>query len=199
MILIEETTVPAAALPMVEFKAHLRLGSGFGEDTLQDAVLESFLRAALAAIEGRTGKVLFERAFRWSVGAWRTTDAQVLPVAPVTAISTMEIVARDGARQVVDNEAYWLDHDPACPTVRSTGRELPTIARGAKAEVVFVAGYGATWAQIPPDLQQAVLLLAAHYYEYRDETALSAGCMPFGVTSLIERYKSMRLFAGGGR
>jgi uncharacterized phiE125 gp8 family phage protein len=40
--------------------------------------------------------------------------------------------------------------------------------------------------------------LAAHYYEYRDETSLARGCMPFGVQSLIERYRSMRLFAGNG-
>jgi len=44
-----------------------------------------------------------------------------------------------------------------------------------------------------------VLLLAAHYYEYRDETALGEGCMPFGVSSLIERYRTVRLFAGGAR
>lgn len=64
------------------------------------------------------------------------------------------------------------------------------------AVVYFEAGYGADWASIPADLAQAVLLLAAHYYEYRNETSLSDGCMPFGVSSLIERYKVMRLYAG---
>ena len=44
MMLIEETTVPDAALPVDEFKAHLRLGTGFGEDNLQDSVLKSFSR-----------------------------------------------------------------------------------------------------------------------------------------------------------
>lgn len=63
MMLNEETTVPDAALPVEEFKAHLRLGSGFGNDTVQDAVLVSFLRAAIAAVEVRTGKALIERDF----------------------------------------------------------------------------------------------------------------------------------------
>ena len=40
------------------------------------------------------------------------------------------------------------------------------------------------------------MLLASHYYEYRDETALSQGCMPFGVTSLIARYRPIRLGLG---
>ena len=55
-MLVEETTVPAAALPIAAFKDHLRLGTGFSEDTIQDSVLEGFLRAAVAAIEARTGK-----------------------------------------------------------------------------------------------------------------------------------------------
>ena len=49
---------------------------------------------------------------------------------------------------------------------------------------------------LPADLGQAVLLLAAHYYEFRHETQLGDGCMPFGVTSLIERYRTVRVFAG---
>ncbi|MCX8227300.1 MAG: head-tail connector protein, partial [Sulfitobacter sp.] len=61
------------------------------------------------------------------------------------------------------------------------------------------AGYGATWGQVPADLQQAVFLLAGHYYEFRHETNLSDGCMPFGVSSLIERYKPMRLGFGVGQ
>ena len=62
-MLIEETAVSPAALPLAEFKAHLRLGTGFADDDIQDPVLESFLRAAIAAIEGRTGKMLLERIF----------------------------------------------------------------------------------------------------------------------------------------
>ena len=63
-------------------------------------------------------------------------------------------------------------------------------------KIVFTAGMAADWGGLPADLGQAVLLLAAHYYEYRDETALGAGCMPFGVTSLIQRYRTVRLAPG---
>jgi uncharacterized phiE125 gp8 family phage protein len=42
-------------------------------------------------------------------------------------------------------------------------------------------------------------MLAAHYYEYRHEMGLSGGCMPFGVSSLIERYRTVRLLGGGAR
>ena len=39
-------------------------------------------------------------------------------------------------------------------------------------------------------------MLAAHYYEYRHETRLGDGCMPFGVSSLIERYRPLRIGLG---
>ena len=54
MFLVEQTTVPVASLPVSQFKHHLQLGTGFADDTAQDAVLEQYLRAAIAAIEART-------------------------------------------------------------------------------------------------------------------------------------------------
>ena len=57
-MLIEQTSVPVSALPVAEFKDHLRLGAGFADGALQDAVLETCLRAAISSIEARTGKAL---------------------------------------------------------------------------------------------------------------------------------------------
>lgn len=198
-MLIEKTSVPDTALPVDEFKAHLRLGSGFGPDSVQDAILASFLRAAVTAIEARTGKVLLERAFAFSVHIWRDLGRQALPVAPVTAITEVEIVDRNGVRTLVDGNAYWLERDAHRPFLRATGFALPGIPSAGEAVVTFDAGYGQHWSDVPADLRQAAMLLAAHYYEFRNETSLSDGCMPFGVSSLIERYKIMRLNGGGAR
>lgn len=196
MMLIEVTTVPDAALPVEEFKAHLRLGSGFGQDDVQDVVLVSFLRAAVAAIEARTGKVLIQRDFVMSLTGWRRGDAQVLPVAPVVAVTALTAVDRAGIRTDLAADLYWLERDAHQPRLRSVGHALPAVPEAGAIEIAFRAGFGAGWTDVPADLAQAVMLLAAHYYEFRHETALSEGCMPFGVTSLIERYRVMRL--GGG-
>ena len=196
MMLIEETTVPDTALPVEEFKAHLRLGHGFGDDSLQDGVLTSFLRAAVAAIEARTGKVLIEREFVLSVGAWQAVDCHRFPVAPVTVVTTMTRVDRDGGRALTAPDVFWLERDTHIPRLRSVGSALPSVPQAGTVEVAFRAGFGLLWSDVPADLAQAVMLLAAHYYEFRHETTLSEGCMPFGVTSLIGRYRVMRL--GGG-
>lgn len=199
MMLVETTTVPEAALPLSEFKAHLRLGTGFGEDSVQDAVLVSFLRAAMSAIEGRTGRVLLRHDFSLRLDRWRRLGEIVLPVAPVTEVGAFEIVDAAGDITVIDPEAWRLVPDMQAPRVMMLGGALPTLPTGGYGRVQFSAGHGPAWTDLPADLRQAVMLLAAHYYEYRNDTGLDAGCMPFGVSTLIERYRKLRLSAGGER
>ena len=196
MILVEETQVPEAALPVEALKRHLRLGSGFAEDDVQEPVLASFLRAAMAAIEARCSKALIARGFVMTVNAWRDAEAQALPLAPVNAVSALTLVDAYGAATDLDAARYRLEKDGFVPRLRGAGGCLPTIPTGGSAEIRFQAGFGAEFADLPADLQQAVLLLAAHYYEYRHETALGDGCMPFGVTSLIQRYRTVRFGSG---
>jgi len=198
MILIEETTIDDAALPVDEFKAHLRLGTGFGDEGLQDSVLKGFLRAAIAAIEARTGKVLIARDFSWTLSFWRDRAAQSLPVAPIGMLSTVTLADVQGGETVMDPASYRLEADSQSPRLRPVSGLLPLVPVGGEVRIAFRAGMAVDWGGLPADLGQAVLLLAAHYYEYRSETALGAGCMPFGVTSLIQRYRAVRISLGAG-
>ncbi len=195
MMLTEQTTVPAAALPVQPLRDHLRLGTGFADDDLQDAVLESCLRGALGAIEGRTGKTLLSRSFGWSVTAWRDLGRQVLPVAPVTAVTGFAIRDRTGVEAEVAIERYRLERDLHRPALVASGLVLPTIPVSGSAEIAFDGGFGPAWTDVPADLGQAVLRLAAHYYEHRHDMAVSDG-LPGGVAALIERYRNVRLFGG---
>lgn len=199
MMLIEETTIPDAGLPVDQFKAHLRLGTGFGDESLQDEVLKGFLRAAIAAIEARTGKVLIERGFSWTLNGWRDRAGQMLPVAPVTDVAQVTLVDALGVETVLDDALYRLEADSQRPRLRPVGAWLPNVATGGEVRISFDAGFAVDWGGLPADLGQAVLMLAAHYYEYRHETKLGDGCMPFGVTSLIQRYRNVRISFGAGQ
>lgn len=197
MYQVDETELPLSALPMAEFRAHLRLGTGFAEETLQDTVLEGFLRAALASIEGRCGKVLIARVITWHQADWRDDRGQVLPLAPVTAVQALRLLDGDGLPTEVAPARYRLAQDLHHPKLVATGACLPAPKTGGLIEIVASVGLGATWADVPADLAQAVFLLAAHFYEYRNDTTLGGGCMPFGVTSLLERYRPLRLGTEG--
>lgn len=191
MILHELTPLPDSILPLAAFKAHLRLGTGFGEEALQDAVLLAFLRASLAAIEARTNKALLTRDYEWRLNAW--PPVVELPVAPVSNVSQVALVDQTGAETEVPVAAYALAPDVHAPRLTPRTSVWPMMPSGGGAVIRFTAGMAATWDALPADLAQAVMLLAAHYYEYRDDTSLHAGCMPFGVASLLDRHRIPRL------
>lgn len=196
MNLVELTEVPDEALPVPLLREHLRLGTGFPDDSLQDTLLAGFLRAALAAIEGRTGKALLSRSFALTLTAWRSPERQPLPVAPVGALASVSLTDAAGLATTVPLSALRLELDAQRPALVALGGSLPAIPQNGSARIAFSAGYGPAWVNLPADLAQAVLMLAAHYYEYRAEVALVGGCMPFGVTALIERYRPLRLSGG---
>ena len=200
MMLVEETSLPEAALPVEALKRHMRLGTGFAEDDLQDVLLASFLRAALSAIEGRTGKALLQRSFSLTLNAWASSDRQPLPIAPVVSITQVSITRFEIGDQepqeivqILDPQRYRLEMDRQTPCLRGRGAQLPALFADSSARVEFVAGMAQTFEELPADIAQAVLMLAAHYDEYRAELALGRGCMPFGVTSLIARYCPIRM------
>ena len=197
MILTESATVPTLALPIAAFKTHLRLGTGFADDTLQDGLIESTLRAAIAMIEARIGKMLIARRFLWKIEDWRTGSEQALPVAPVTAVVSVTLVDASDVATVVDPARYKLVQDTHRPKLVATGSALPLVPMAGRAEVVFDAGFGAVWAAVPADLAQAVLLLAADYYENRHEAGMREAGLPFGVVTLIERWRTVRVLGGG--
>ncbi len=194
MILEELTTPTVAKLPIRAFAEHLKLGSGFADDGSEDAVLELYLRSAMAAVEARIGKVLLTRKFGWRLTRWFGSRVQGLPVAPVSAITDVTLFDANGAGTVVDTAAYRLEVDAVRPRLVATGALLPVIPRDGSVVIGFEAGFG-TWAKVPADLRQAMLLLAASYYENRDGEGRVNG-MPFGVMALLDSHRAIRL---GGR
>ena len=196
MMLTEETPVPSAALPVEELKDHLRLGSGFADDALQDGLIESYLRAALAVIEGRIGKMLFRRRFLWVLECWRD-DEQALPVAPVSGIASVTLVDAAGGTVVVASVTYRLIPDLHRPRLAGKGTALPAIPSEGAVKVLFDAGFGPNWTDVPVDLRQAVLLLAGEFYEHRHDDGAQAAGLPFGVVTLIERWRNVRILGGG--
>ena len=195
MILIEQAPVADAALPLQDFKDHLRLGTGFSDDGAQDALLKRLLRAGIAAIESRISKMLIQRSFLYTIECWRDPGEQALPVAPVQSITSVTLVDRVGVPTVITPTRYVLVRDTHRPKLAAAGVLLPNIPTDGTAEIVFVAGFGVAWSAVPPDLRQAVMLLAAQYHEHRLES--DAGLMPFGVTALIERWRNIRVLGGG--
>ncbi|MFN4129181.1 MAG: hypothetical protein ACK4GC_05125 [Paracoccaceae bacterium] len=179
-------------------KDHLRLGTGFADDGLQDGLVVAHLRAAMAAIEGRTGKALLARRFLLQLNRWREDrGTQALPMAPVSALVSVTIRDAAGLGSVIAHDRYSLEPDMARPRLRGAGRSLPDIPEGGAVEIVFDAGFGPDWAAVPVDLAQAVLLLAAEFYELRHSGGQGGPPLPLAVQALIERWRTVRVLGGG--
>lgn len=197
MLLTELTTVSGATLPVQGLKDHLRLGTGFADSNMQDGLLEGYLRSAIAAIEGRTGKALLSRQFKLTLEDWRDSSEQALPLAPVSSIVSLTLFDVANMSTLIAADRYRLVQDTHRPKLASAGYVLPVVPVDGRVEIVFAAGFGATWSLVPPDLQQAVYLLAAQFYEHRNEFAEVQPGLPYPVQALIERWRTVRVLGGG--
>ena len=87
-------------------------------------------------------------------------------------------------------------------TVPSPGSSavVPAVPEAGFVTMTFAAGFGPAWDSVPADLAQAVLMLAARYYEDRGFDSGQQLALPHGVGALIERWRAVRTLAGrGGR
>ena len=193
MILTELTSIPAASLPLSLLKNHLQVGTGFTPDSEQDELLEAYLRAAIAAVEARTGLVLLTRSFVWSLSGWRHYDRQELPVRPVSQIAEVKLIDRHGGEDAIDTAVYRLEQDAQAPTLVASGVALPVLPSGGTVEITFDGGYGPDWADVPEDLARAVLLVAADFFDNR--SAREGTGFPRSVMALIEPFRKFRLGA----
>jgi len=196
MMLTEVTAVPTEALPVTQFRDHLRLGTGFTDSGFEDGLLETYLRAAMSAVEAWTGKALILREFVYETTAWEASLRQSLPVAPVRDVSLVALVDHGGVETIADAARYSLKRDVHHPELVALGACLPGIPHGGVARVTLEAGFGPGWPNVPADLGHAVVLLAAYYHEYRYEARMGAERIPYGVSRLIAAWRPIRL---GGR
>ena len=118
-------------------------------------------------------------------------------MAPVTALVSVTLVDVDAVSTLVSVDRYRLVQDTHRPKLIAAGVLLPLVPTDGRAEVVFDAGFGAAWAQVPVDLAQAVLLLASEFYENRHDLGQRVAGLPLVVQALIERWRTVRVLGGG--
>lgn len=194
MMMVELTAIPSAAFPVAVLAGHLRLAHGFTDDANQDAALERYLRASCAAIEARIGKALFARRFLLTVLEWQSAASHPFPLAPVREIVAVRTLTREGTQVTVDPASYRLQPDAHRPLLLATGARLAQPTQAGSVEVEFAAGFGTEWGDIPADLQQAVMMLAASYWGQESDPAQG---VPQAVAVLLEPYRPIRLRGGG--
>jgi uncharacterized phiE125 gp8 family phage protein len=192
MLLTEVAPATLNPVPLRELSLHLRLSHGFADDGAEDALLELYLRNATAAIETRLSRALIRRTYVLQVASWDRNGHLTLPIGPVGHVDTIRFIRPGSTIDLTPEE--WMLH-PGESRQRLTGSgscALRALPHGALAELGFSAGYGSSWNAVPDDLRQAVLLLAAHYYEHRSAEEPGSG-FPHAVRVILEPHRPVRL------
>ncbi len=172
-----------------EAKVFLRL-----DETAEDGLLATLITAARLMIEAASGRFLIDQSWRLVLDRWPAGGEIRLPLSPVGAITAARVYDLLGAAQPVAPGSLQLERVADPPVVRVVG-EVPEIGRAHGAiEIDVVAGYGATADAVPALLRQAVLRLAARWFEQRgDVVGRDAQALPVEIMTLLAPFRRVRL------
>lgn len=174
---------------LAEVRVFLRL-----DQTEEDDLLATLITAARLMVEAASGRLLVDQAWRIVLDRWPESGEIRLPLSPVGSVTAARVYDALGAPQAVAAAALELDRTADPPVLRVTG-EVPEIGRMRGAiEIDLVAGFGPTAQAVPALLRQAVLRLAARWYEHRgDVVGRDAEALPSEIMALIAPFRRARL------
>lgn len=206
------TTDPASEpVTLAEAKAHLRI-----DHTDEDAYITSLVTAARDYAESYTARAFISQTWTWTLNQWpvdrrarawwisprfepaslfsplpRFVEAPFGPLISVTSITSYD-AADAGTVWAAANYYVAAGQNRI---YRRSGASWPLPGRAADGiEIIYVAGYGATAADVPPPLRHALMELIAHFYRHHEPVSEAGGQpAPFGIGALLDPYKKRRV------
>jgi len=155
-------TAPAAEpVTVSDFKAHARI-----DVSDEDDLIEALVMAAREQTELVSRRALITQTLALTLDSWPGCAIDI-PRPPLQSVSSIGYTDTAGDAQTLASDQY----------VVQTARERLVLADGASwpdrlarsvITVTFVAGYGDAADDVPERYRQAILLLAAHWYEHRE-------------------------------
>lgn len=184
-------TVEPAIEPvtLVEVKTHLRLAHD-----CEDELLAGLVRAAREDVERATGIAMIEQSWRLVRDDWPRDGRVLLMRHPVREILSVTLFGSEGEASVLDPSDYMLDS--ISRPARLHFDKPPQRLRAVNGiEIDFKAGFGEAGTDVPDLLRRAMLMLVAHWYEFRAAISLDKqpASYPAGYERLIASYRDRRL------
>jgi uncharacterized phiE125 gp8 family phage protein len=186
--------VTAPAVPAVDIgavKTHHVI-----EHASHDAMLVTIIAAAVSQIERMSGRRLITQTWDLFLDCFplSSTDPILVPLAPVSAITSVKYIDTAGAQQTWDPASYQIDLKSDQARIAPVFDGSWPIARQVQnaVEVRFVAGYGAAPGAVPEGLRLAVIMLAGHWYRFREAFEHGGGAIlevPLGLRNLVSPFK----------
>lgn len=169
----------AETLSLAELKAHLRVD---GSD--EDDLLASLIVVSREHLERTTGLALIQQGWRLYLNSWPESGVIDIARGPVISIDAVRVYDELGEESEIALAGHVLDggRRPARLWLRTQPEPRQAI-NGV--EIDFTAGFGEAGADVPATLKRAMLVHAAHMYEFRG--AVPVEMQPAGVPEGYDR------------
>jgi len=185
-MILKQIAAPAVEpVSLDEAKLHMRV-----DIAADDTKIQALITAAREYVEKATRRSLITQEWRYCLDSFPAGAEIKLPRPPLVSVDEFTYTDSGGTETDVAAATYSADTDgEPGRIVLDYGETWPsdTLATLNPVKVEFTAGYGDAAADVPQIYRQAILLLAAHWYEQRE--AATAGEVsrevPFAVQSLI--------------
>lgn len=193
-------------ITLVEFKEFVRVDV---DETVDDNLMQMILESSIEFCESYTGKSIALKTYEKVYNRPRNQYADVyttpyhshkLEVRKGEITELISLIEKDSNGATVDydmndfeffnypqeSEVNTLDDSTIIRSGTSSTRPLV---------LTFKSGY--TSATLPKNLKNGILMIAAHWYENREtikiEEMTDVTEMPYGATTVLERYKYRRM------
>jgi uncharacterized phiE125 gp8 family phage protein len=207
---------PPAVEPVsiAEVKAQLRMDFETADD---DALLIRNIYTARSLIEKDLGRALITQTWMLSldtvphieeplwegirIGADIPVRASeiVLPNPPLQSVSSITSYDDSDNGTAFATSNYYVDTvaDPGRVRLRQSAT-WPDATRVANAiEIVFVAGYGSSWNDVPHEIRQGILATIRTIYDECDGEGGALSGLPSEAATLLAAYRVLRPVDGG--
>ncbi|MEJ6781372.1 head-tail connector protein [Aminobacter sp. Piv2-1] len=189
MTLIRTSAPAVEPVTLMEAKAHLRIAH-----VSEDALIGGLIRAAREDVERATGLALIDQTWRLVLDAWPPGNAVAIARHPVRQILSVTTFGSEGEAAILDPVHYQLD-TLSRPARLRFDRKPDRLRVMNGIEIDFRAGFGESGPDVPDLIKRAMLLLVAHWYEFRASFGAEEqpASYPRGYDRLIAGYRARRL------
>lgn len=177
---------------LADAKAFLRVDS-----TEEDALITTLLAAARVHVESVTRRAMIDQNWRVVLDSWPQSGEIRLPIGPFRALIAVTVYDQaDSATSL--SLAQFLPETAGAPgriILPGHVEGAPLLRERFAIEVDYTAGYGASGADVPSALKQAMLTLVGHWFENREAVLMagSGAIVPHGFDALVQPYRQVGL------
>lgn len=153
------TAPTAEPVTVAELKSHLRI-----THTADDAYIAALISAARDYVEQQTGRATAEQEREFTADAFPASGILRLGLSPLLAIDSVKYLDKDGEEQTLSADVYTADtqSEPGALVLKVDQDWPDTAALPSCVRIRYTCG-----ATPLPALKQAIIFIAAYWYEQR--------------------------------